>query len=124
MKKAIIALLCTGLILIPAKSAAAVSGQWYMNATNTVMRGELYSTNGSRHVANASTTNVSQNGYGTIVKIYATSGGTEIPSSWRTSYGANRAWVQSTAYSPDWWGSGHSTKNSPDPYKWLSLYVG
>lgn len=124
MKKILLSVLCIGLFIIPSKAANAEYKEWYMNATNTKIIGQLYSTGGDRDIANASTINKSENGYESIVKIYATYGGTTIPSSWKESTGYPKAWVQSTAASPEWWGSAHSTNNSPDPYNWLNLYVG
>lgn len=122
-KKLSAIILAASILTMPPILAKAESGTWFMNATNTKLEGTLYAYD-DVELANAKTTNLSENNYRVVVKLYASAGGTTIDSSWKESRGYPYAWVKSAARSPQWWGSGHSTTPTSDDYKWLTLYVG
>lgn len=120
MKKLIIGLILS--ISLGGVVAEAVEGEWYM-PSNTKIIGRLYFYGTDTEMGQASTINKSNN-YPVKVKLYASdTSGNVIPGSWvEGPVKQGSTWVKSTARRPNAWGSGHSTNQSKDPWKWL--YIG
>lgn len=128
MKKKLLGIFLAASFLIPGATAFAFEhgdyDSWYMQDTNTKIRGSLYLLNdGDPDVGQARTENVSKNGVKVKVKIYATADGQKIRGSEKVDTGTRNAYATGTARRPDCWGSGHTTTPSNDPFKWLYLQV-
>ena len=128
MKKILLSALLGVAVLLPTTAAFAYehgdTGSWYMEDTQTSIKGSLYLLNNNNpNVAQAKTYNESGNGKTVKVKIYATADGQTIRGSQNQDTGYPTAYTKGTARKPDCWGSGHTTTPSSDPYEWLYIQV-
>lgn len=125
MKKKLLAAFLGLSMLIPATLAFADEPNdrtWWM-PSNTQIEGELHLSGGNKNIGQAKTTNLSDNGIGVKVKIYATVDGSTIPGSTNSasSNGKDYAYTKATARSAQYWGNGHTTTASQDEWKWCYL---
>lgn len=120
--KSLIALATAFCLAIPISAQALTNASWVLTS-GTEIRGNL--TRQSTNTFNGSTSNVSQNGWGTYAQTYAKYTGQVIGGSvdTRQSWG-NYVVATSTVIGAEWLGSSHSSLASQDAYGSLYLYVG
>lgn len=102
--------------------ASMTSDYWTLVNTQTEIYGKLETV--SSNTCRGITQNISGNGIGVYVQTYATYQGQTIPNSTTVRTNTTGNYVEArttTSYNKTYWGSGHSTYPTPDPYVWLYL---
>lgn len=121
MKKNIAMILAGISIFALPMAAQAKNLTHYFEATRTQIKGEVYKQ--TSNVADAKTSNLSQNGQRVAVTIQAFSKeGNYDSGSYKRDDGGT-AYVRSASSNINLWESAHSTSGTSDAWQWLHLYV-